>query len=101
MASQEWHYKVLRNLDQSHKWIHGTDIQYINGDMKTTLTYVSFFSKPIALGDKIWIVKLRYNGSVSLYSGCKHTFSYIIYFEKLKAFEIIIWNLKCNSTAYI
>ena len=42
------------------------------------------FSKPIALGDKIWIVKLRYNGSVSLYSGCKHTFSYIIYFEKLK-----------------
>ena len=75
MALLEWHYKVLYNLDQCNKWILGTDIQYINGDMKTTLTYVSFFSEPIALGDKIWIVKLRYNGSVSLYSGCKHTLS--------------------------
>lgn len=75
MALLEWHYKGLHNLDQSNKWILGTDIQYINGDMTMSLTYVSFFSKPIALGDKIWIVKLRYNGSVSLYSSCKHTLS--------------------------
>ena len=88
MALQEWHYKVLHNLDQGNKWILGTDIQYINGDMTMSLTYVSFFSKPIALGDKIWIVKLRYNGSVSLYSGCKHTFSYITHFERLET----IWN---------
>ena len=43
MALQEWYYKALHNLDQGNKWILGTDIQYINGDMTMSLTYVSFF----------------------------------------------------------
>ena len=47
-----------------------------------------FFSfKPTALGDKSWIVKLRYNGSVSLYSGCKHTLSEHYIFRSLANIE--------------
>ena len=87
-----WHYRngIIKFYIILIKAINEYLEQIFNTLMETwqCLWHMFLFSKPIALGDKIWIVKLRYNGSVSLYSGCKHTFSYITYFERLES----IWN---------
>ena len=89
MALQEWHYKVLHNLDQGNKWILGTDIQYINGDMKTSLTYVSFFLlSQLHLVTKVGLLNCVIM-DLFLYIQVVNTLCQnIIYFERLKS----IWN---------
>ena len=97
MALQEWHYKVLHNLDQSNKWILGTDIQYINGDMTMSLTYVSFFLSQSHLVTKFGLLNCVIM-DLFLYIQVANTLFLTLHILKdLRPFEIIIWNLKCDN----